>query len=112
MYLTFCTLLQEERVVVVVNSVVTLDGYHLQFFLRQALDVSLHLGIAFFEVFLLNLQRLTHRFDYLGYGQFDVFYILGVSGVEHVLLGQFAPFDLQVVELCHQRHECLFVQSE
>ena len=53
--LSFGSFLKEESIVIVINAIVALNSNHLQFLLRQCLNITLHLTKTISQILLLNL---------------------------------------------------------
>ena len=110
--LRFRTLLQEERVVVIIDTIITLNSNHLQLFRRQFLYFALHFGVTVVQVFLLYLQGRAHRLHNLVNHGLDVLDILGIFSIINVLLRQFATLNTQVIQLLHKGYQCRIVQAK
>ncbi len=104
--------LQEESVVVVINTIITLNSYHLQLLSRQILDIFLHIRIPSLQITLLYLQRGSHAANHLIDSGFHVLNVLGIFGIIDILLAQLAPLNAEVVELLHQRQQHRLIQPQ
>ena len=87
--LGFRTFLEEEGVVVVVDTVIAFDSYHLEFFLGKSLNGMFHVTTTLSEVFFLNHDRCSHRANDLTYSAFDVVDVVGIFLIIHIFLREF-----------------------